>query len=83
MYYVMMQLSWLLLLLFPYRIYSYSLPENATEELHWGTYRPGLYFGVRPRLPQSLMTGLIWFGTQDYQSFGSAPYLVIYLACYV
>ena len=28
-----------------------------------------LYFGLRPRLPQSLMTGLVWFGTQDYQSF--------------
>lgn len=32
------------------------------------TLRPNLYFGLRPRIPQSLMTGLVWFGTQDYQS---------------
>ncbi|CAE7193650.1 unnamed protein product [Rhizoctonia solani] len=43
---------------------------NATSDdsLFWGTYRPNLYFGIRPRLPQSLMTGLMWFGTQHYQS---------------
>ncbi|CCO28040.1 mannosyl-oligosaccharide glucosidase [Rhizoctonia solani AG-1 IB] len=38
------------------------------DSLLWGTYRPNLYFGLRPRLPQSLMTGLMWFGTQHYQS---------------
>ncbi|KAI0078991.1 glycoside hydrolase [Panus rudis PR-1116 ss-1] len=41
---------------------------NGSESLLWGAYRPNLYFGMRPRLPQSLMTGLMWFGTQDYQS---------------
>ncbi|KAG8755563.1 Processing alpha glucosidase I [Ceratobasidium sp. 428] len=43
---------------------------NATldDSLLWGTYRPNLYFGLRPRLPQSLMTGLMWFGTQDFKS---------------
>lgn len=76
----MIQLLWLLLFLLP--IQTFSLPENVTEDLHWGTYRPGLYFGVRPRLPQSLVTGLMWFGTQNYQSFGSASYFVIYLVCY-
>ncbi|KAG6376057.1 hypothetical protein JVT61DRAFT_2025 [Boletus reticuloceps] len=73
----MMQLFWLLLFLLPCRIFS--LPQNVTEDLQWGTYRPGLYFGVRPRLPKSLVTGLIWFGTQNYQSFGSAPHLAVYL----
>lgn len=76
----MMQLFWLLLFLLPSQIFS--LPQNATEELLWGTYRPGLYFGVRPRLPQSLLTGLIWFGTQDYQSFGSTPHVVAYSVYY-
>ncbi|THU99363.1 glycoside hydrolase [Dendrothele bispora CBS 962.96] len=38
------------------------------DTLLWGPYRPNLYFGLRPRLPQSLMTGLIWFGTNDYNS---------------
>ena len=43
-------------------------PTNDTQALLWGPYRPNLYFGLRPRLPQSLMTGLMWFGTHDYQS---------------
>ena len=44
----------------------------VNDTLLWGAYRPGLYFGLRPRLPQSLMTGLVWFGTQDYQAFTGA-----------
>ncbi|KAF9228032.1 glycoside hydrolase family 63 protein [Gyrodon lividus] len=51
---------------------AFSLPENVTEDLQWGAYRPGLYFGLRPRSPQSLLTGLIWFGTQNYQSLAKA-----------
>ncbi|KAF4576863.1 Processing alpha glucosidase I [Pleurotus pulmonarius] len=46
------------------------LAQNVNDTLLWGAYRPNLYFGLRPRLPQSLMTGLMWFGTQDYQSLG-------------
>ncbi|KAJ7063071.1 glycoside hydrolase [Mycena amicta] len=42
--------------------------KHANDTLIWGPYRPNLYFGLRPRIPQSLMTGLMWFGTQDYQS---------------
>lgn len=42
---------------------------NGSDSLIWGAYRPNLYFGLRPRLPQSLMTGLIWFGAQDYPNF--------------
>ncbi|KAI6102747.1 mannosyl oligosaccharide glucosidase-domain-containing protein [Pisolithus croceorrhizus] len=45
-----------------------SSPGNTTDDLLWGVYRPGLYLGLRPRLPQSLVTGLMWFGTQNYQS---------------
>jgi mannosyl-oligosaccharide glucosidase len=40
----------------------------VNDTLLWGPYRPNLYFGLRPRLPQSLMTGLMWFGTHDYTS---------------
>ncbi|CAE6460436.1 unnamed protein product [Rhizoctonia solani] len=52
---------------------SRALAQESTngtydDSLLWGTYRPNLYFGLRPRLPQSLMTGLMWFGTQHYQS---------------
>jgi mannosyl-oligosaccharide glucosidase len=64
-----MQLLWLFLTLVP-SVTPYSF--NDSNSLLWGAYRPNLYFGLRPRIPQSLMTGLVWFGTQDYQSFTSA-----------
>ncbi len=36
------------------------------QSLLWGPYRPNLYFGVRPRIPQSLMTGLLWGRVDSY-----------------
>lgn len=45
--------------------------SEQDDSLIWGTYRPGLYFGLKPRFPDSLMTGLIWFGTRDFNSFPS------------
>lgn len=41
-------------------------PNN--ESLLWGPYRPNLYFGVRPRIPKSLMGGLMWTRVEDYTS---------------
>ncbi|KAK9768353.1 Processing alpha glucosidase I [Basidiobolus ranarum] len=41
----------------------------SNSSLLWGTYRPNLYFGTRPRVPESLLTGLMWFGLDDIQSF--------------
>ena len=26
----------------------------------WGPYRPGLYFGVRPQVPETFLMGLMW-----------------------
>jgi mannosyl-oligosaccharide glucosidase len=46
-----------------------ALQRATNQSLLWGTYRPNLYFGLRPRQPHSLMTGMLWFGTQDFQSF--------------
>ncbi|KAL9045911.1 MAG: hypothetical protein Q9214_001133, partial [Letrouitia sp. 1 TL-2023] len=43
----------------------------SNETLLWGPYRPNLYFGVRPRIPKSLTTGLLWAkvdGFQDIQN---------------
>ena len=34
--------------------------------------RANLYFGLRPRVPNTLMTGLMWHGLNDYQSILSA-----------
>ncbi|KAJ7098151.1 glycoside hydrolase [Mycena belliarum] len=57
-----MQLLWFLLPL------TSVAANQFNDTLLWGAYRPNLYFGLRPRIPQSLMTGLMWFGTHDYQS---------------
>ena len=46
------------------------LAENAklsNESLLWGPYRPNLYFGVRPRIPKSLTTGLLWAKVDAFQ----------------
>ena len=46
------------------------LAQNAkasNESLLWGPYRPNLYFGVRPRIPKSLMTGLLWAKVDTFQ----------------
>ncbi|KAL2039100.1 hypothetical protein N7G274_008149 [Stereocaulon virgatum] len=46
------------------------LAENArrsNDSLLWGPYRPNLYFGVRPRIPKSLMTGLMWAKVDSFQ----------------
>jgi mannosyl-oligosaccharide glucosidase len=32
--------------------------NNAS--LLWGPYRPNLYLGIRPRVPESLLMGLMW-----------------------
>jgi mannosyl-oligosaccharide glucosidase len=32
--------------------------HNAS--LLWGPYRPNLYLGMRPRVPESLLMGLMW-----------------------
>lgn len=48
------------------------LPVTAgasNSSLLWGTYRPNLYFGTRPRIPESVMTGLMWFDASDFQGF--------------
>ena len=39
----------------------------SNDSLLWGPYRPNLYFGVRPRIPKSLMTGLIWAKVDSFQ----------------
>ncbi|KAF2138908.1 glycoside hydrolase family 63 protein [Aplosporella prunicola CBS 121167] len=37
---------------------SDASPDNSS--LVWGPYRPNLYFGVRPRISKTLLTGLMW-----------------------
>ena len=36
-------------------------PNDNNESLLWGPYRPNLYLGIRPRVPENgLMAGLMW-----------------------
>ncbi|KAI8372558.1 glycoside hydrolase [Choanephora cucurbitarum] len=44
------------------------LPTHNSSLL-WGTYRPNLYFGTKPRIPESVMTGLMWFNAGEVQGF--------------
>lgn len=59
------------------------LAENAklsNESLLWGPYRPNLYFGVRPRIPKSLTTGLLWAKVDNFQGVqNSEPCFILRL----
>lgn len=61
-----------LLLLSSLSILLLSLPlsqattSNFSPSLLWGTYRPQIYFGLRARVPNSLLTGLAWYNPQSY-----------------
>ncbi|KAH7084906.1 glycoside hydrolase [Paraphoma chrysanthemicola] len=41
-------------------------PNNAS--LLWGPYRPNLYMGIRPRLPDSIIAGLMWGKSEEMES---------------
>lgn len=40
----------------------------SNDSLLWGPYRPNLYFGIRPRIPQTLSTALLWSRVEDFQT---------------
>lgn len=40
--------------------------ETATKDWQtWAPYRPGLYFGVRPNVPETMLMGLMWANADD------------------
>lgn len=41
----------------------------SNSSLFWGPYRPNLYVGIRPRLPESLLAGLMWSNVDDYENY--------------
>jgi mannosyl-oligosaccharide glucosidase len=68
-------LTCLLALQLPLVTAHVSEVEKATNaSLLWGPYRPNLYFGVRPRIPKSLMGGLMWTRVEDYQSVQNSEF---------
>ncbi|EON96645.1 putative glycoside hydrolase family 63 protein [Phaeoacremonium minimum UCRPA7] len=48
-------------------ILNSEIGRSNNQSLLWGPYRPNLYFGIRPRIPKSLMTGLMWAKVDNYQ----------------
>jgi hypothetical protein len=38
---------------------------TSNESLLWGPYRPNVYLGLRPRVPNSLVAGLMWGKLED------------------
>jgi mannosyl-oligosaccharide glucosidase len=50
---------------------SFSEYQSLSHtSLLWGPYRSGLYFGIRPRIPRSLLSGLMWFNADDLSNVG-------------
>lgn len=44
-----------------------NFKELNRESLNWGPYRSNLYLGIRPRIPDSFMSGLMWFPTNNFE----------------
>lgn len=44
----------------PYVTSSALFTDRYLEDMYWGTYRPGMYCGIRGREPQSLVAGVMW-----------------------
>lgn len=38
---------------------------KVDPSLLWGPYRPNVYFGIRPQIPESLLMGLMWAKTEN------------------
>lgn len=48
-----------------------TLTECKERRRHWGTYRPGVYFGVRSKEPLSTLMGLMWANPEDHNALYS------------
>ncbi|KAL2760850.1 glycoside hydrolase family 63 protein [Sodiomyces alcalophilus JCM 7366] len=51
----------------PASILNSEVARLNNESLFWGPYKPNLYFGVQPRTPKALWTGLMWSKVENYQ----------------
>ncbi|VUC23532.1 unnamed protein product [Clonostachys rosea] len=45
--------------------HNFVRAESSSSWQTWGPYRPNLYFGVRPQIPESLLMGLMWANGTD------------------
>lgn len=51
-----------------------EISRASNQSLLWGPYRPNLYFGVKPRIPNSLIAGLMWSRVDDFKSIQNSQY---------
>ncbi|KAL3458692.1 glycoside hydrolase [Aspergillus heterothallicus] len=47
-------------------ILAHEAEKASNQSLLWGPYKPNLYFGVRPRIPNSFFAGLMWAKVDNY-----------------
>lgn len=52
-----------------------GLPADSTER-YWGSYRPGNYFGLKTRDPESPVMGLMWFNPRKISSQSDIRYMI-------
>lgn len=45
-----------------------EIARASNQSLLWGPYRPNLYFGVKPRIPESFASGLMWSNVDAFES---------------
>ena len=59
------------------------LVSAANFSLLWGPYRPNLYFGVKARIPESPMLGILWTNVDKLNKIrGNMLILYIYIYIY-
>ncbi|KAG9229139.1 glycoside hydrolase family 63 protein [Amylocarpus encephaloides] len=51
----------------PANIPFQEFARETNQSLLWNPYRPNVYFGVRPRIPKSLVGGLMWSKVENFQ----------------
>ncbi|TID30878.1 hypothetical protein CANINC_000526 [Pichia inconspicua] len=48
--------------------------KRNLDSLKWGPFRSNVYVGVRPRIPESLIAGLMWFPTKGFDGMQKAKH---------
>lgn len=56
-------------------ILSSEYGRQNNQSLLWGPYRPNLYFGVRPRIPESIMAALMWAKVDNYMEVQNGEFV--------
>lgn len=58
-------------------VFALLLSVAFADPLLWGPYRPNVYFGMRPRIPHSLISGLMWYNANDLRGINNIRHDVV------